>query len=201
MGIIVRIAISGTHSVGKSTFVRDFHEKHPEYIFENEPYRELMHDHEILFGDHQTQHHINLQLEHCLNHTKRYVPGDKVIFDRAPTDFIPYSDYTAVNAHTDIDKEYVLSLYDRVRPVLSHLDIIVFVPISEDYQIELEDDGHRPIEDVYQTWVDQGFKTLYRKQLDTIMPKESSPTVIEITGTRGSRIALLEKAIQTYTTT
>lgn len=194
----MRIAISGTHSLGKSTFVKDFHTKHPNYIFENEPYRELMHDHEILFGDHQTQHHIDLQLNHCLEHTMQYSPGDRVIFDRCPIDFIPYSDYTAQNASTDIDEQYVKDMYQRVTPNLHHLDLIVFVPISHDYPMILEDDGHRPVEDLYQTWVDKGFKTLYREQLQTIMPDKDAPQVIEITGTREQRIALLEKAIQKH---
>lgn len=192
----MRIAISGTHSLGKSTFVRDFHNNHPDYIYENEPYRELMHHHEILFGDHQTQHHINLQLNHCLAHTKLYSPGDKVIFDRCPIDFIPYADYTAQKGSTDIDATYVKSLYHNVTSCLHHLDLIVFVPMSDAYPITLEDDGHRPVEDIYQTWVDKGFKKLYREQLHTIMPEKDAPLVIEITGPREKRIALLEKAIE-----
>jgi nicotinamide riboside kinase len=191
----MRIAISGTHSVGKSTFVHDFYKKYPEYIFEDEPYRALMDKHEILFGDNQTQHHINLQLNHCLTHTLSHAKGEKVIFDRAPTDFIPYSNYTALNAHTDIDTAFVKSLYERIRPALKHLDLIVFIPISEDYPIELEDDGHRPTEDFYQRWVDKAFKRLYREELNSIMPKEHAPSLIEITGERKKRIELLEAAI------
>lgn len=194
----MRIAISGTHSVGKSTFVKDFHNKHPEYIFENEPYRELMHEHEILFGDLQTQHHIDLQLNHCLKHTVQYKPGEKVIFDRCPIDFIPYSDYTAQNAHTDIDEAYVTGMYERVRPALHHLDLIVFVPISLDYSMVLEDDGHRPVEDLYQDWVDKRFKTLYRDKLKTIMPEKNAPKLIEITGPREARIQQLEHEIASF---
>jgi len=195
----MRIAISGTHSQGKSTFVRDFLDVHPDYAFENEPYRELMHEHEILFGDHQTQNHIDLQLNHCIEHVQRYQQGDKVIFDRAPTDFIPYSDYTAKNAHTDIDDAYVTAMVDRVKPVMEHLDLIVFVPKSKDYEIVLEDDGHRPVEDFYRDWVDEGFKEMYRNRLTTVIPIANQPRVIEITGPREERIRLLNEAIDTFT--
>lgn len=157
-----------------------------------------MHKHEILFGDHQTQHHIDLQLNHCIDHVQRYQQGDKVIFDRAPTDFIPYSDYTAKNAHTDIDEAYVSAMLDRVRPVMEHLDLLVFVPKTKDYEILLEDDGHRPVEDFYRDWVDEGFKDLYRNRLATVIPIANQPRVIEITGPREERIRLLNEAIKTF---
>ena len=192
----MRIAITGSHSLGKSTFVNDFLVRHSDYSYEQEPYRALMHDHEILFGDHQTQHHIDLQLNYCIERVKCYAPGDNVIFDRLPIDYIPYSSYTAHHAHTDIDHDYVTSLYDRIRPVLHHLDLIVFVPIKSDYVIELENDGHRPTEDLYRTWVDHTFKKLYRQNLASIMPFKNAPRLIEITGPREHRIELLEQAIK-----
>jgi nicotinamide riboside kinase len=33
----MRTAISGSHSIGKSTFVRDWAEQHPGYVHEEEP--------------------------------------------------------------------------------------------------------------------------------------------------------------------
>lgn len=196
----MRIAISGTHSQGKSTFVRDFLAAHPDYQFENEPYRELMDKHEILFGDDQTQHHIDLQLNHSIARVQQYKKGDKVIFDRAPADFIPYSDYTAKNAHTDIDEPYVSAMYERVKPVMEYLDLIVFVPKTKDYVIGLENDGHRPVEDFYRDWVDEGFKELYRNNLTRVVRLENQPKVIEITGPREERIRLLEEAIAAFKT-
>ncbi len=192
----MRIAISGTHSQGKSTFVRDFLNKNPHYAFENEPYRAIMHEHEILFGDDQRIEHIELQLNHCLKQIKKYKPGDCVIFDRPPSDYIPYSDYSAVNAQSNIDKSYVESLYPRIKSALTHLDLIVFVPITEEYPINLEDDGHRPTGDFYRVWVDGAFKKLYREDLKQVMPVEEAPLVVEITGSRETRIALLEQVIR-----
>jgi len=50
----MRIAVSGTHSVGKSTFVWDFIKAHPEYIREEEPYRALRDNYDIKFGKDST---------------------------------------------------------------------------------------------------------------------------------------------------
>lgn len=192
----MRIAISGTHSVGKSTFVNDFLAKHPDYAYEQEPYRALKDKHEILFGDHQTQQHINIQLDYCLASVSRYQPGAKVIFDRAPFDYIPYSAYTAEHAHTDIDQSYVHSLYRRMTPALKHLDLIVFVPISTEYKIDLEHDGHRPTDDFYRDAADAAFKKFYREEWQHVVGQQKAPIVIEITGTREARINALEQAIK-----
>ncbi len=74
------------------------------------------------------------------------------------------------NAHTDIDEAYVDSLYAPVRASLVFFDLIVFVPKRHDYTIELENDGHRPVEDLYRDWVDADFKRIYREQFYRVQP-------------------------------
>lgn len=191
----MRIAISGSHSLGKSTFVKDFLKEHPDYAFEEEPYRALRHNHDIKFAEDQTRHHIMLQLNYCINQIKKYHPGDKVICDRCPADYIPYADYTAHYGRTDINKIFIESLYPLVRDSLQNLDLIVFIPISAEHPIELEDDGHRPTHDVYREWVDGMFKKLYRENVNIIMPASNSPRLMEIVGDRQTRLKCINEII------
>ncbi len=195
----MRIAISGSHSLGKSTFVNDFLKAHPNYSFEDEPYRALRHEHDIKFAEDQTRHHIMLQLNYCIRQIKRYNVGANVICDRCPADYIPYASYTVDYGHTDIDKAFIESLYPLVRDSLKNLDLIVFIPISDAYPIELEDDGHRPTHDLYREWVDHAFKKLYRENLTTIMPQTNSPRLIEIVGDRQTRLKQLNTCINKMT--
>ena len=60
----MRIAISGSHSLGKSTVVNDWVAKHPSFTREEEPYRALsLHGpYEILFRDQSTKLHNGIQL-------------------------------------------------------------------------------------------------------------------------------------------
>lgn len=37
----MRIAVSGTHFIGKSTLIKDFVDRHPKYKYEIEPYYKL----------------------------------------------------------------------------------------------------------------------------------------------------------------
>ena len=102
----MRIAISGSHSLGKSTVVRDWREAHPCYLVEEEPYRALSLNgpYEIKFMDKSTKLHNELQLFHSISRVHRYSSiNDNVIFDRCPIDYLAYSRYTAEIGKTDID--------------------------------------------------------------------------------------------------
>jgi nicotinamide riboside kinase len=192
----MRIAISGSHSLGKSTFVKDFAQSHPDFQYEQEPYRALCQDHNILFAEAQTCDHIQLQLDYSIEKLHQYSPGDKVIFDRCPADFIPYASYSIPYGTADIDQTFVNSLYPKVKEALKDLDLIVFIPISSEHPILLEDDGIRPTHDFYREWVDSAFKVLYRKNLKTIFPDQNPPKLIEIVGPRQARLNALNKIIQ-----
>ena len=189
----MRIAISGSHSLGKSTFVRDFLMSKPSYAFEEEPYRALMNDHEIRFAEGQRVCDIDLQLNYLIGQVKKYDLGSNVIFDRCPADYIPYSKYSAKFGSEDIDEKFVESLFPKVQEALSFLDLIVFIPIVQEHPILLEDDGHRPTHDIYRDWVDGAFKTLYRDQMLRISPLQNPPKLIEIWGDRQTRLNKIEK--------
>ena len=80
----MRIAISGSHSLGKSTVVNDWVARHPNFIREEEPYRALgLHGpYEILFRDASTRLHNGIQLYYNISRVHRYATSaDDVIFD------------------------------------------------------------------------------------------------------------------------
>lgn len=130
----MRIAISGSHSLGKSTVVNDWVARHPHFDREEEPYRALgLHGpYQILFRDASTRLHNGIQLYYSISRVHRYAtPADDVIFDRAPVDYLAYSQYTAVTESLD------------------HLDILAFVPKSDEWPVEMEADGIRPVDHAY----------------------------------------------------
>jgi len=93
----MRIGISGTHSIGKSTFVQDFHRAHPDYAIEDEPYRQLAAEGErIHFAERASQRCNLLMTKRAIdriNELREASPGLNVICDRTCLDFIPYSEY------------------------------------------------------------------------------------------------------------
>ena len=93
----MRIAISGSHSLGKSTLVRDFQAAHPEFELLDEPYRELVaHQERIHFAERASQRCNRLMTQHAIdriNQARQHKPTMPVICDRSCLDFIPYSHY------------------------------------------------------------------------------------------------------------
>ncbi|KTD07029.1 AAA family ATPase [Legionella jamestowniensis] len=185
----MRIAVSGTHSVGKSTFVWDFIKAHPDYLREEEPYRALRANYDIKFGKESTRYCNGIQLYHNISRVKQYHDAsNKVIFDRAPVDYIAYSLYTARYHQTDLDLAFVESLIEPVRESLAFIDLLIFVSINEKHPVEIEDDGIRPIDESYRSEVDAFFKQLYFENRYDIMPAKNAPKFIELWGSREERV-------------
>ena len=118
-----------------------------------------------------------------------------MIFDRAPIDYIAYSQYTANQGRTDIDDAFVASMVPVVRDSLSRLDILAFVPKSDTWPVEMEADGIRPIDHAYRDDVDDIFKQIYRDGRFQVLPDKNGPRVIELWGPREQRVHQLQVAI------
>ena len=198
----MRIAISGSHSLGKSTVVNDWMAQHPGFLREEEPYRALglYGPYEILFRDASTKLHNGIQLFYNISRIHRYGNfADDVIFDRAPVDYLAYSQYTANQGSTDIDAAFVESMVPAVRESLDHLDILAFVPRSEDWPVAMEDDGIRPVDYAYRDEVDAIFKEIYREGRFQVFPEKNSPLLVELGGSREARLSQLHEAIDAVT--
>lgn len=194
----MRIAISGSHSLGKSTVVNDWVAAHPEFRREEEPYRALALNgpYEILFRESSTRLHNGIQLYYNISRINRYSSvDDDVIFDRAPVDYLAYSQYTADQGSTDIDSAFLASMVPAVRESLDHLDILAFVPKSEAWPVEMEADGIRPVDHAYRDEVDAIFKQIYRGGRFAVMPALHPPLMLELVGSRQQRLDQLRDAI------
>ena len=194
----MRIAITGSHSLGKSTLVHQWVEAHGNYRREEEPYRALgLHGpYAILFREASTRLQNGIQLYYCISRVHRYGgPDEAVIFDRSPVDYIAYSQYTANQGLTDIDQAFVESMVPAVRESLDHLDILAFVPKTERWPVAMEADGIRPVDHAYRDEVDTIFKQIYREDLYAVMPAHRAPLLVELWGPPEQRIAQLEQAV------
>ena len=192
----MRIAISGSHSLGKSTLVWDWIKRHPQYTREEEPFRALdgeMYD--IRFRQESNRLHNGIQMYYNASRVNLYASiNDCVIFDRAPIDYIAYSQYTADKQTTDIDHAFVEAMVPRVRETLQRLDLVVFVPMTDRWPVDMEDDGIRPVDLPYRAEVDAIFKQIYRDERFSVMPDKNRPKLIELWGSREQRLDQLQQA-------
>lgn len=119
----MRIAISGTHGVGKSTLIDEFLHAHPEYIHEPEPYVTLVEDFGEEFAAEPCVEDFLRQLEFNIDRLTQHAHTENVIYERCPLDFLAYIDALEPN---QIDP-----MVNSVSAALKHLDLIVFLPIEE----------------------------------------------------------------------
>lgn len=119
----MRIAISGSHLVGKTTLCEALAEVLPLYQFFPEPYR-LLEEEGHEFGDMPSVDDFELQLERsfqCLQEG-----GTDAVFDRCPLDVVGY-----LQTHDDAEAFDLEFWMPRIREHVATLDLVVFVPIEE----------------------------------------------------------------------
>ena len=181
----MRLAISGTHSMGKTTLLADCLRAFPDYTTEPEAYRSLRAFNPALhigLGREADKHAMWILQGDLMGKLLRHKKGDKVFFDRGPLDMLAYSLYAKEEGETDLDDGFLQSLREiGAIYCREFLEAILFIPIRDDYVIEFKNDGVRPTDDGYRERVDAHFKEIY-KTLDLGIP------VIEVQGTREERI-------------
>ena len=119
----MRIAVCGSHRVGKTTLAEALAEALPKHEFVAEPYHLLEEDgHE--FSEMPSLEDFELQLERSLQCLAE--GGANVVFDRCPLDILGY-----LTTHEDADAFELDDWLPRVQRFVPSLDLIVFVPIEE----------------------------------------------------------------------
>jgi hypothetical protein len=119
----MRIAISGSHLVGKTTLAEALAEALPRYELVPEPYH-LLEEDGYEFEETPSIEDFERQLERsfrCLGES-----GMNVVFDRCPLDVLGY-----LVTHRNADAFQLKGWMPRVRESVAKLDLIVFVPIED----------------------------------------------------------------------
>lgn len=183
----MRIAVSGTHFIGKTTLIEDFLKKHPDYRCEEEAYYKLQDEKAMELSLEPSFDSLLEQLDYSIQQLNQTKNERNVIFDRCPIDFIAYSMINLEQDSIDINDSEVSERFFEVKNALNTLDLIIFLPITKENHIEYteENPAYRKVADKY-------FKKIYRDDACDIFPRYGHPKIIEIWGDRASRINKVE---------
>ena len=171
----MRIAVSGTHGVGKSTLIDEFLRRHPEFAHEPEPYTVMVEDLGEEFSAEPCVEDFRRQLEFNIDRLSQHAADENVIYERCPVDFLAY-----IHA---LDSQSAEALLDQVSEALQHLDLIVYLPFEE-----INEDEFPKL----QRAVDRRLSSIFREDEFGIM---SSTQVVEAVGPTHHRLRTLEAAI------
>lgn len=183
----MRVAISGTHCSGKSTLIDAFLSVHGEYEYEPEPYEALIDLYGEGFGAEPSADDFFRQLEYQIGRLHRFSPGDRVIFERSPADFIAYllalEDLRRDNADAALTRQSIKAAGNAV----ALLDLIVYLPASDVAAPESEDLRLRSAVD----------KRLEQILLDDDLDlfTNDRPSILDLDGTTAQRLRRLEAAL------
>ena len=183
----MRIAISGTHFMGKTTLIEDFIAQHPNYRYEEEPYVKLQYEKTIELAVEPSIEELLNELDYSINRLNECQHEPNVIFDRCPIDFIAYAMCSLKKDSVDINDSEVSERFEEIKEALDHLDLIIFLPITKDYDMEYDEDNPE-----YRLMADRFFKKLYRDDICDIFPRYNHPRIIELFGDRNARVKSLE---------
>ena len=121
--VSMRIAISGSHLVGKTTLAEALADALPRHELVPEPYY-LLEEEGHEFAEMPSLEDFELQLERSIQCVQE--SGPDVVFDRCPLDILGY-----LATHRDADGFQLEDWMPRVREAVAKLDLIVFVPIED----------------------------------------------------------------------
>lgn len=183
----MRIAVSGTHFMGKSTLIDDFIKKHPLYKSKVEPYYQLLDEKMVVPSLEPDLDSILEQLDYSIDQLHDCRSEENIIFDRCPVDFIAYAICALEHDDVDIHETELAERFSDVKKALNNLDLIVFLPMTKEHIIDYTEENP-----TYRKAADKRFKKIYRDDLYDIFPMYGHPKIIELWGDRTTRIKKLE---------
>lgn len=183
----MRIAVSGTHFIGKSTLIDDFVQRHPNYKSEIEPYYALENEKSMELSLEPSIDSLLEQLDYSIVQLNKYKHEENIIFDRCPVDFIAYTMCALHEDEIDIHDSEISEHFADIKSALNNLDLILFLPIIKENSIEYTEENP-----AYRKLADKYFKKIYRDDVCDIFPRHNHPKIIEIYGDRQTRIKIVE---------
>jgi hypothetical protein len=184
----MRIAISGTHCCGKSTLIDAFLTTHPEFHHEPEAYEALGDRGEVFSAEPSADDFVR-QLEYCVNRIDQFGPGEHVILERCPADYIAYLLALEELGRDPTARQLKETSIKVARRGMRNLDVVVFVRKSDrSYEVTEEEDPE------LRSTVDTHLETiLLDNELNLV--DGNHPSVIESTGSTAERIEALNAVV------
>ncbi len=187
----MKIAVSGTHCQGKSTYIRDFLKTWTNYKTPEKSYRDYIKEQNLPHSKEGTEESQQIILNALLDQAQEYSKNDNVIFDRCILDNLAYSSWLNLNGKVSdkfLDESRIL-----IREALKTFDVIFFVPLTKVAPVEFKEDELRDNDLVYREEIDNIFKVFvqsFHQGDGRVFAADDAPPIIEIFGNPIERIEM-----------
>jgi predicted ATPase len=187
----MKIAVSGTHCTGKSTYIKDFLKTWTNYTSPEKSYRDYIKEQDLPHSKEGTEESQQIILNALIDQAQEYSKNDNVIFDRCILDNLAYSSWLNLNGKVSdkfLDESRIL-----IREALKTFDVIFFVPLTKVAPVDFKEDELRDNDLVYREEIDNIFKVFLKSfhQGDgRVFATDDAPPIIEIFGNPIERVEM-----------
>jgi len=197
----MRICISGTANIGKSTLIKDFINKWEIYKTPKTSYRDVIKDKNYPHNKNCNKEGQWAIMNHMIDDLQKYNKTDNILFDRGPLDCLVYSIWAYEKGSSDIDKIFIDKLIPLVKESMKHIDLIFFLPVTKLSPVQIVDNGSRDTDPVFIEEIDNIFKALFFQYQHNLgktpfFDSEDCPAMVEIFGNPEERIALIQQYLK-----
>ena len=171
----MRVAVTGSHSTGKSTLIASFIAKRPHYLHEPEAYEVLADDIALSSSEGPDAEGLAALLDYTISVLAARASEAAVIFERSPVDYLGYA--AATRSLTTSERLAFLREHTpAVRTAIRHLDLIVLLPVSSHGPIDA-----RPGEDErFRARVDEELRQALIDDDYDLLSGPEAPKVVEL---------------------
>lgn len=195
----MKIAITGTQCIGKSTFIQDFLKKWPMYKVAGGDCSSIISERKIKHSKESNEETQNIFLNHLVDQALSCSKSDHVIFDRCVIDNLAYTVWLHLNGI--VSDEYLKTVLPIIRETTKLYDIIFITPITKIALVDITSNNIREIDPVFREEIDnilKAFTESYQKHDGKIFDPSDSPALIEIFGKPEERISMAELYINAH---
>ena len=125
----MKIAISGTACVGKTTYINDFLKNWSMYETPQSSYRNILKEKNLSHSSNGTEESQKLILNYLVDQAIEYSKKDSVILDRCVLDNFVYTSWLYLN--NKVSEKFLEECRILTRETLKLYDIIFFIPITK----------------------------------------------------------------------
>lgn len=192
----MKICVTGTQCVGKTTFIQDFIKQWPMYKIADNSYRDVVKKNpKVKLNKEGSLEGQRLILDSLCDQATSYTKTDNVIFDRCVYDNLAYTMWLNAKDKGNINDLFVEKTIQLVKETSKLYDIIFFVPILEQYPVDIVEDveGQRDVDPVFRAEIDAILKAIFKtyyEQKSAFFDMKDCPAVIELFGSREERVQM-----------
>lgn len=184
----MRVAITGTNGVGKTTLLQSILREWECFTTPEETYRDKIKNR---YTGKVTAKRQKLIMDHMIHTGQRYGRNDNVLYDRCAVDNMVYSLHAFNNGL--VSEKFITKTAERLKGALRNIDLILFIPLTQHDSLDLSETLNGKLTVEYAKEIDFIFKSLYReweKRESPFVDFEDKPHIIEVFGSPEERLEI-----------